>query len=315
MATKKKTTAAPAPRDLGAEMGMIGQYAAANASAQAQAQAQANQQMIDQALAATDQIATRLNNGYTAAGRTALDRAMTQVPGMEASASGLDRLGAIAERDVQGTEIEGLLNEQALSELRLGRSLSPEQERQAQQSARAGFAARGMAVGQGSSAAEILNREAYASAREDARRSFAGNVNQMVTGNRLNRLGTAGNLMGQSAGVRANAAQIGMQGAQGYVALDPYQRALGSNIPTAAMGTSASMTSQAFGNTMQYGADLFNTNNNAAWSQYLGNQNNAAAMQQAKMSAGAASSAGNSQLMGAGIGAAGAIVAGGLVVF
>ena len=66
---------------------------------------------------------------------------------------------------------------------------------------------------------------------------------------------------------------------------------------------------------MQYGQDLNNTNYNAAWSNYLNNQNQATAMQMGQMQAGAAKSAGNSQLMGAGIGAAGAIVGGGLILF
>lgn len=307
----KKKEQAPAPRDLSAELGAIGQASANNASAQADAQAAAYRQMVQDSLAATDEIAGRLNNGYTAAGRGALDAAMGQVPQMDSLASRLGRLGTIAEGDVAGTDLERLLNEQALNDLRLGRSLSPEQVRASQQAARAGYAARGMAVGPGSAAAEILNRDAYATAREDARRSFAGNVNQMVSGNRLNRLGAAGSLLGQSAGVRQNTASLGMQGAQGYIALDPYQRALGSNIPTSAMGASASMVGNAFGQTMVYGGDLYNTNNNAAWSQYIGNQNNAAALRLGQQQAGAASAAGQQSgqgmMIGGGIAAAGLI--------
>jgi hypothetical protein len=312
MATKSK---APAARDLSYEMDLIGKSAAQNAGAQAQSQAALYQQMLEQSLGATDAIASRLNNGYTAAGRSALDGAMGQVPELGAIASRLGSLASTAESDVQGTEIERLLQDAALSDLQLGRSLSPEQVRESQQAARAGYAARGMAVGPGSAAAEILNRDLYASGRESDRRTFAGNVNQMVSGNRLNRLGAAGSLLGQDAGVRSNAAQLGMQGAQGYVALDPYMRALGSNLPSSVMGASASMTGNTYGQAMSYGSDLFNTNNNAAWSQYLGNQNQAAALQQARLSAGAASSAGNSALLGSGIAAGGAVLGGVAIAF
>jgi hypothetical protein len=75
--------------------------------------------------------------------------------------------------------IEARLQQDAEAELALGRSLSPEQERMATQSARAGMAARGMATGNAALGAEILNRDAYASARQDQRRGFAAGVNQM----------------------------------------------------------------------------------------------------------------------------------------
>lgn len=306
----KKKLKAPKDRNFGAEMEQIGKYAAESAKAQAEAAGKLNQQYIDQALAATDTIAGKLNNGYTAAGRAGLDGAMRQVPRMDALAGRLESLGATAEADVAGTDIEAELRKQALADLQLGRQLSPEQERAAQMAARQGFAARGMAVGPASAAAEILNRDAYATMREDARRAFAGSVNQAETSNRIARLGAAGGLLGQAAGVRQNTASLGLQGAQGYVALDPYQRALGSNIPIASQGASASMTGNAFNGILGYGQDLANTNFNAQWSNYLNKQNMQTANQMGQMQMGAAKSAGDSSLMGAGIGAAGAAIGG-----
>ena len=88
--------------------------------------------------------------------------------------------------------IEARLQQDAEAELALGRSLSPEQERMATQSARAGMAARGMATGNAALGAEILNRDAYASARQDQRRGFAAGVNQMDLARRQRRVGLAG---------------------------------------------------------------------------------------------------------------------------
>jgi len=311
---KKKSTPPPAARNYGDEMGEINKYAAANATAQAEAQAAANKAMIEQALAATDQIAGRLNNGYTAAARGQVDSAAGAFGQMGQYGQRLGALGGIAEGDVAGTEIEAELRRQALSELQLGRSLSPEEERMAQQSGRAGYAARGMAVGQGSALAEVLNRDSLATARQDQRRAFAGTVNQAETQNRLSRLGMAGNLLGQSASTYAQQGQGQLGVAQGYIGVDPYQRALGSSLPGQAMGASSAMVGNAFGQTMQYGQDLNNTNYNAAWSNYLNNQNQATAMQMGQMQAGAAKSAGNSAMTGAAIGAGGAII-GGAIIF
>lgn len=299
---------------MSSELVDVGRLASEMAAATSAASLKTNQGMIDQAIAATDTISGKLDNSYTKAGKAQLDGAMGQVPEMQGVASRLGSLATTAEGDVAGTDIERELQRQAMADLQLGRALSPEQERVARLAARQGFAERGMAVGPGSAAAEILNRDALATAREDARRSFAGNVNQTLTGNRLQRLGAAGGLLGQVAGVRQNAAQLGLQGAQGYIGLDPYQRALGSNIPIASQGPSASMASNVFGSVLQYASDLNNTNYNAQWSEYLGDQNNSAAMQQARLSAGAASGAGKSAMTGALIGAGGAI-AGGLIVF
>jgi len=82
---------------------------------------------------------------------------------------------------IEDTAILRELDQQAQGDLALGRSLSPEQVRAATQQARAAFAARGMATGVPAVAAEILNRDEYASAREASRRQFAAGVSGMMT--------------------------------------------------------------------------------------------------------------------------------------
>ena len=263
----------PAPRDMAAELRAINEASVTSANAQAEAQIAANRSMMQEALAATDTIAGKLNNSYTANASGQLTNAGNAFANMGQYGQRLGALGGIAEGDVQGTQIEAELRRQALSELQLGRSLSPEEERMAQQSGRAGYAARGMAVGQGSALAEVLNRDSLATARQSQRQAFAGTVNQAETQNRLARLGAAGNLLGQAANVYQGQGQGQMGVAQGWIGIDPYQRALGSSLPGQAMGTSAAMVGNAFGQSMQYGQDLINTNFNAAWSDYLNNQN------------------------------------------
>jgi hypothetical protein len=301
-------------RDYKAEMAAVTAAASRYTQAQADAQAASYRQMLADGLAATDSLAGRLNNGYTAEGLAALRGAAGQAAGMDALSGRLEGLGAVAEGDVRGTEIEALLRRQALEELALGRSMSLEQEREATQGARAGYAARGMAMGGPSLAAEILSRDRAGNARLAERRAFAGAVNQAETQNRIARLGAAGSLLGQAAGNRANTAQLGLSAARGFVELDPYQRALGSNLPTAALGASASMAGNTFQNVMGYGQDLFNTNFNAGWSDYLNERNALQADRMGRMQAKASRAAGNSSMMGAGIGAAGAIV-GGAIAF
>lgn len=269
----KKKLKEPKPRNFGSEMQAISQYAQESAKAQAEQAAKLNQQYIDQALAATGQIAGKLDNSYTAQARQQLAGAGTAVDQLGGYAARLGALSSQAEGDVAGTDIERVLQQQALQDLQLGRSLSPEQERQATQQARAGMSARGLGVGTSAALAEVLNRDAYATAREGQRREFAGNVNQMQTGNRIQRLGAAGSLLGQTAGVLQNQAASRMGLAQAQIGIDPYARALGSSIPIASQGTSASLVGNSFGQAMQYGSDLYNTNFNADWSNYWNRKN------------------------------------------
>jgi hypothetical protein len=180
--------------------------------------------------------------------------------------------------------IEAELQRQAEEELALGRSLSPEQLRNATQSARAAFAARGMATGNAAAGAEILNRDAYAEQRLAERRGFAGSVNQMDLARRQRRLGLA----------------------VGYGDLDPYARAIGPafGLGTATMGQGTQMIGNTFANATQTAGNVESFNANMAANRYNSWANNAAALQGAGMQAGASNNAATMGMIGSGVGMA-----------
>jgi hypothetical protein len=174
--------------------------------------------------------------------------------------------------------IEAQLQRDAESELALGRSLTPEQQREASQSARAAFAARGLGTSMGSSAAEILNRDAYGQQRLDARRGFAANVNQMDLARRQRRIGLSGM----------------------YMETDPYRQALG---PAFGLGgdtlrTSQGQVSNIFGNSLGQAGNVFSFNTNMAASNRNAILNNNASLQAAGMQAGAMNNAATMGMIG-----------------
>lgn len=238
-------------------------------------------------------------NTYTDRAAGQIDAAMGQIPGMATAADEVRGLAGIARDSVGGTNIERELQRQAEADLAAGRSLTAEQERSAQQSVRSAMSARGLAVGNPAAIGEVLMRDAYATEREGQRRGFAGNVNQMLTSNQQSRLGLAGNLYGQESGMRQNTASMGLAGAQAYIGTDPYQRALGSNIPIASQGAATSLANNAYGQVLAYGSDLYNTNLNMQASQYNSFMNNRSALQGAGMYADAQKQAGKSAMTGA----------------
>jgi hypothetical protein len=188
--------------------------------------------------------------------------------------------------------IETELGRQAESELMLGRQLTAEQERAAQQSARAAFSARGLGNSMGSAAAEILSRDAMASQREAERRNFAGATNQMLFQNEMARrdqaaqqaalgstvTGNAANLYGQAAG-------IGFQGAQSLLQVDPKMRSLN---PAIAMGggianTLSGMITPTYQGAMGLAGNVASFNANMLDSRYNSYMNNQAARQAGTM--------------------------------
>ena len=182
-----------------------------------------------------DRIAAGLNNQYTQQAMGALGTSMDSAGTMERMAS---------------------------EELALGRSLSPEAMREATQSARGAFAARGLGTSLGSAAAELLNRDRYASQREQQRRTFAGTL-----------MDTAG--------------QMRQRGAALYGELDPYQRALtpGLSLGQTAQQMGLNTTGNNFGNTLQLGANAASFNTNMAGDLFTNWQNNAAAIKGANTTA------------------------------
>jgi hypothetical protein len=174
--------------------------------------------------------------------------------------------------------IEAQLQRDAESELALGRSLSPEQQREASQSARAAFAARGLGTSMGSSAAEILNRDAYGTARQDARRGFAANVNQMDLARRQRRIGLAG----------------------AYTELDPFRQSIGPafGLGASTLSNTTGQVSGIFGNSLQQSGNVASFNTNMLASNRNAVLNNNAAMQAAAMQAGAMNNASTMGMIG-----------------
>jgi hypothetical protein len=168
--------------------------------------------------------------------------------------------------------IEARLQRDAERELALGRSLTPEQMRQATQSARGAFAARGMATGNAAAGAEILNRDAYATARQDQRRGFAAGVNQMDLARRQRRVGLAG----------------------AYGDLDPFRQAIGPAFGLGAqtLSTTTGQVGNIFGGSLQQAGNVASFNTNMAASRYNSVLNNNAALQAAGMQVGATNNAG-----------------------
>jgi len=261
----------------------------------------------------SETVGTAAPNLYTKRATDQLIAAGQQADDLQSVADYTDQLGYAAAGDLQGTDIERELQRQASNELALGRSLSPEQERQATQQARAGMAARGLGAGTGALAAEILNREAYASQREADRRNFAGSTNQMLVSNRQNRLGLVGNILGQSANTRLAQANLrtGLAGAN--ITVDPYARALapGAGMGSSTLGQSGQMIGNTYNNATQMAGNVASFNANMIDTRYNSFMNNQAALQGAYLQAGASRDAGMMGMLGSlgggGMAAAGSI--------
>jgi hypothetical protein len=180
------------------------------------------------------------------------------------------------------------LDGQAIYDLQLGRMLSPEEIRASQQQARSAFADRGLAFSNPAIAAEILNRDAYATQREAQRRQFAMGVQQMGMGedaaNHQFQLGVNQNLMQRTNADRGFG--ISALGAQ-QATLAPVLGILGQRAAVPVQ-TGVSMLASA-PSIMGAGADQASTLYNAAQAQQIAAQNR------------------NDALLGAGINAAGQI--------
>jgi hypothetical protein len=249
------------------------------------------------------------NNAYTRRATDQLIAAEDQANQLGRIGDYTEQLGYQAARDLEGTDIERELQRQATSELALGRSLSPEQERQATQQARAGMAARGLGVGTGALAAEVLNRDAYATEREASRRNFAGSTNQMLVGNRQNRIGQVGNILGQSANTRMNQANLRSSLAGANITIDPYARAMNPALGMGAstLGNSGQMIGNTYSNATQMAGNVAGVNASMLDSRWNTVQNNNASLQSAYMGARASDNAANMGLHGAAMGASAVI--------
>jgi hypothetical protein len=321
----KSKPAAPQPIDYSALMREANAQSGAQNAAMVDAQRSAYSDMLDRQLTAVQFIAGQLDNDYTRAARAGLDRTTGDIDQVRGAASMMGELGNRAMGDLDGTEIERMLRTQAEQELALGRALSPEEERAAQQSARTAFSARGMAMGAPAASAEILNRDAFANARQNQRREFAGNTNQLLNANRLGRLGMAGNMFQNQGALSGSAAQLGFGQAQSYIATDPYQRALQSNLPGNVLNAStqfAGMQGQNVLENAKFAGQVAGFNQNMQGSIYNSWMNNQAGIAGGQMQANAMAGASKDNMTGqlmttlgtgaaaAGTAAAGAIAAG-----
>jgi hypothetical protein len=257
-------------------------------------------------------LAFMLADPDTQRGRLSAYEALAERGMMRDAQGQLGRFGNLAEQQAMmaggeagPTSIEQEMYAQGLTDLRLGRALSPEQQREATQSARAAFAARGLGTSAGGAAAEILNRDRYATARQDARRQFAADANTMLSDNVLKRRQGAAQIAGMGsdianarAGVGAQMAQIGLSGAQSLLNLSPYQRALA--LGGSLIGGTYDRATKLAGDTASFNANMLD-------SRYNSYQNNQAALQGAAMQSGASR---NSGMMGMFSGIGGGLLTG-----
>ena len=249
---------APAPIDYDKMASASIRVAQAQVAAEEESIKRLYPQYIGMQMGTADQLAGKLDNAY------------------------LQRSRGIIGEELQAasapTAIEAQLQRDAEAELALGRSLSPEEERNAQQSARAAMAARGMATSNAGVGAEILNRDAYGQARLDQRRNFALGANQLDLARRQRRIGLGGM----------------------YLETDPYRQALG---PAFGLGgdtlrTSQGQVSNIFANSLNQSGNVASFNTNMGMSLRNSALNNNAAMQAAAMQAGASQNAGMMGMFG-----------------
>ena len=164
------------------------------------------------------------------------------------SSLGGDMVEAIKNIDPTQKALMDELNRQAMEELSSGGGLSARESYDASQAARQAGQARGTLMGNSTIFNELLNNEEARNAREDRARNFATNVSSLnanyYNAPALNALSENSPL---STGVSGNMLNM-MSGGQ----------------------TSSGM----FNPYTSYASDLYNTNYNAAYSDYLNNQDN-----------------------------------------
>jgi hypothetical protein len=154
------------------------------------------------------------------------------------------------------------------------------------------MSARGLGASQSTTAAEILNRDSYAQARESARRNFAGAANDMQFKNVLARRDQAGQQASLGSNMLGNSAQM-------MTGIDPYARALGSaGIGQGINNGLNQMVGTTYGNALGFAGDVASTNMNALDSRYNSYMNNQASLQAARMQASANGQAGTMGMIG-----------------
>jgi hypothetical protein len=136
----------------------------------------------------------------------------------------------------------------------------------------------------------------------------------MLVGNRQNRIGMVGNILGQSANTRMNQANLRSSLAGANITIDPYARAMNPalGMGSTTLGQSGQMIGNTYSNATQMAGNVASFNANMLDSRYNSYQNNRAALQGAAMQAGASQSSGQMGMIG-GI-AGGALMGVGLAI-
>ncbi len=141
--------------------------------------------------------------------------AVRNVQAGQVAAAQMGNVGQAASRDISAGQVgQGAIGQalmdQALRRAQSDGRLSPEAERDAVQSARAGMAARGMATGSAGLAAELLNRDRYARGRQAEDLAFAQGVQGQDLGRQFQNVGNqmAADQSNQGAALQAELANL-----------------------------------------------------------------------------------------------------------
>jgi hypothetical protein len=226
--------------------------------------------------------------------------------------------------------------QQAVERAQSGGRLSAEASRDATQAARAGMAARGMATGSAGLAAEMLNRDRFARARQTEDNAFASGVQAQDLTRQFNN--QESRMRAQMANQAANQQQLAqnrgfmMAGrdafnaaedrrmnmalganqldlarrqrrlglAGGFADLDPYARATGPAFQVGTANTNQGLQSigQTFGNALTASGNVASFNTNMQAGMFNSWQNNNAAVQGANIQGGAMRDAAAMQMVG-----------------
>ena len=304
-------------------------------SASNAARAQVDQQFADQVkyypemeklqLGTIGKLSGNLNDSYTQQAKGVIDSTLQQgATALSDTGNRINALGDLSgnvamqaqQRAMSGpTSLEQGLYDRAASDLALGSSLNPEEERAASQQASNAYAMRGLGTGNSAAAADLLNRYQYGQARLQSRLGNAQAANQTMEQGMQGRqntaaglLGQTANLYGQAGGAYQNAASLGFGGANALVNLDPYQRAMGTGVQLGSgiQSNNGQMIGNAYNNATQLAGNVASFNTNMQASMYNSALNNNAAMSGAQTAA-------NGQLMGAGVGALGMLGAAAII--
>jgi hypothetical protein len=186
--------------------------------------------------------------GVQASGTSIRDAIVNASPEMQAGSTALlAQLG-----DVGASPLEQELQNQALSDLKMGGQLSPEETRAAIQSARGASSARGLGQGVPAAVLEVLNRDAASRGRLNDRRSFAAGVDTNSTQRKAGDRSFTLNAINQSQAM-----------------YDPYQRIYGSGGSQASGQVSGPA---AYGNYLSAAGGVGTSNQNALLDMFRMNQ-------------------------------------------